>query len=75
MARDAIYPWDEWGNGKRWLLEQGEDFTVAIGSFRAAAYQAARFRGKKCKSKLHSDTEIEIQFIDPRPPQLERRGA
>ena len=69
MGRPALYPWDEWGDGRRWMLTEGEDFQVDRKSFRAAAYQAARFRGKVCKSRLHGDTDIELQFIDPRPPR------
>lgn len=68
---EGIYPWDLWGDGQRWLLTQGEDFSVDIASFRAGAYQAARHRGKRCKTKVHSDTEIEVCFLPPRPPRVD----
>lgn len=41
------YPWDEWLDGHVWELEQGDDFTVDVKSFRATAAGAAVRSGLK----------------------------
>lgn len=35
------YPWDQWTNGKAWLLVRGEDFTCGVESLRSAIHQYA----------------------------------
>ena len=41
----AKYPWDEWFDGNKRLLVQGEDFHKSVYGFRQMIYRAASERG------------------------------
>lgn len=38
-GRFSDYPWSEWTDGKVWEVVQGDDFSVAIKTFRVYLYQ------------------------------------
>lgn len=62
LPGQSKYPWDQWFNGKKWVLEPGVDFTSEIRSFRTALYNAARDRGKHVKTRyLEEDNRLVIQ--------------
>lgn len=58
------YDWDAWLNGDSWQLIKGEDFDVAVSSFRSAAMSAAGRRQVKMRSSVDGDT-IVIQAYTP----------
>lgn len=41
------YPWDQWLDGRKWLLKRGEDFVTTIRGMRQRAYVEAWKRGLK----------------------------
>ena len=67
-TRRSKYKWDQWLNGKPWLLRQGEDFQTSSESFRAVASRAAAAEGKRLRTRLTSDDDgtkaIVIQAYD-----------
>ena len=72
--RAASYDWDKWLNGKQWMLSQGVDFEVALGSFRSAAFIAVRKRGLKLRTHLVEDDQgrpaVCIQAYSPTQREL-----
>lgn len=67
--RRTAYPWDQWGDGEWWRLERGVDFEASVSDFRANAYQLARRRGMKARTRIRGNV-VFLQFIprsDPRP--------
>lgn len=58
------YPWDEWLNGKVWLLEQGVDFYISITSMQSSVTNAARSRGIKVMMRKREEG-LYIQAVFP----------
>ena len=44
-GRPEMYPWDQWLDGRPWLLTNGEDYKTTTKQFRNAAEAAARRKG------------------------------
>lgn len=55
------YPWDEWFNGRTWLLIQGEDFDRDPEEFRTYIYDMAQKKNAKVKTKIDRDGNIYIR--------------
>lgn len=57
-GRPAKYPWDEWTDGKRHFLRQGEHFPdeVKVTSFRAECHAAATRKGGKAVTRIMGNT-------------------
>lgn len=53
-GRPPKYPWDEWTDGSRHFLKQGEHFadTVKVASFRAECHAAARRKGGRADTRI-----------------------
>jgi hypothetical protein len=64
-ANKSHHNWDEWTNGEAWELTQGEDFTVAVETFRTQAHQAAKRRNMSL-STSKKDNKIVVKFT-PKP--------
>lgn len=60
-CQDGQYPWDEWLNGKPWLLTKDEDFSVEPESFRTTASAAGRRKGFHMRIHKVSETQLIIQ--------------
>jgi hypothetical protein len=54
----AKYPWDQWTNGKAWLLVRGEDFTCSIPSMRSAIHQYARRNNLTVVTTIPAPAEV-----------------
>lgn len=71
-GRRRRYPWDEWLDGSTWLLEHGEDFTVAAETMRVMVYQNATKRGLKVTTELHGPVgseDLKIRAYTPEPEE------
>lgn len=64
-GRPAKYPWDEWTNGKRHVLKQGEHFTdeVKVTSFRAECHAASRRKGGRADTRIMGNSVI-FRYIE-----------
>lgn len=49
--RPRQYPWDEWFDGQVWMVTQGEDFDMTLKNFRSFAYDHAKQRGVKIRTR------------------------
>jgi hypothetical protein len=58
------YPWDEWLNGKIWLLTEGVDFSISITSMQSSVTNAARNRGLKVTMRKREEG-LYVQAIFP----------
>lgn len=65
-AADQAHPWDEWLDGRPWLLEHGADYKATSNSFRATINAAAKRRGGKVRTR-QVDGGIVIQFYAESP--------
>lgn len=63
VGRPSKYKWDIWLNGKVWALDAGEDFDVAVESFRMTAKSAAKTRGGALKTARMGEKTLVIQFV------------
>ena len=55
--RRRKYPWDEWLNGKPWLLRHGEDYETSTPTMRAVATKAAQAAGKRLETQATTDDD------------------
>src|SRR5947207_2710694 len=55
------YPWGLWMRGRKWRLEQGEDFEPSVTSFRQQLYNRALKEGVTVTTRIDG-TAIEFQF-------------
>ncbi len=66
--RRGKYAWDEWLDGRVWLLRKGEDYTTTTPSMRASAAKAARGAGKRLRTRVTTDEDgteaLVIQALD-----------
>jgi hypothetical protein len=62
--RGSKYPWDEWLNGKVWLLVPGTDFDLSITSMQSSVTNAARSRGIKITMRKREEG-LYIQAVFP----------
>jgi hypothetical protein len=64
-GRPPKYPWDEWCDGERKYLRQGEHFTeeVKVSSFRAECHAAAKRKGGKADTKIFG-TMVRFRFLE-----------
>jgi hypothetical protein len=58
------YPWDQWLDGRVWLLEKGEDFRISVPSMQSSVTNAARARGLKVKMRARPEG-LYIQCLQP----------
>jgi hypothetical protein len=49
------YPWDQWLNGKSWLLTKGEDFSCTVRSIGVSIRKAAKKRGLRISVTTYVD--------------------
>ena len=45
-GKPYIYPWDEWLNGKWWLLKEGKDYHSSTEGFRQRIYRKQKKWGR-----------------------------
>lgn len=67
-GRRSKYPWDEWLDGRTWLLKHGADFTVSTETMRVMLYQNATKRGVKVTTELHGAVgaeDIKLRAYEP----------
>lgn len=61
------YDWDNWLDGRRWLLVRGVDFSQAIRSFRGYAFTVAKQRGLRIATHVTKtdagEDALEIQVL------------
>lgn len=55
------YPWDEWFNGKTWLLIKGEDFDSDTDVFRRYIYDCSIRNDVKVKTKVDKHGNIYVR--------------
>jgi hypothetical protein len=55
--RASKYPWEEWLNGRPWLLRHGEDYTVSSASMRASVARKAKELGKQVRTQASTDDD------------------
>lgn len=61
----AKYPWEQWTDGRVWLLKRGEDFKTGLTSFAGACYQRAhRDRRQVRLRKNEAEGTVHLQFYD-----------
>lgn len=59
------YPWEQWTDGRVWVVTRGEDFTAAIGSFAMSCYQRAHRDGRRVRIRKNEDEgTVHFQFYD-----------
>lgn len=69
-GKPAIYPWDDWLDGRVHELEHGTDFTTSRQTFRHTASMAARRRGHGLKTAILRDTNtVVIQAVNIHGPE------
>jgi hypothetical protein len=73
-GRRPEYPWDEWLDGRTWLLKAGEDFAVPATSMRVMIYQKAYKRHLKVTTELHGPVGAEDIKIRAYTPDAEVAG-
>jgi hypothetical protein len=56
----AVYPWDEWFDGRAHALRRGVDFHCAPSDFAPRVHTAARRRGLRVSTRWHGD-ELTLQ--------------
>lgn len=64
VERASKYDWHKWLDGQVWKLVKGEDFEVAVASFKQAAKQAAKSLGKELKM-TSTDKHVIVKAFDP----------
>lgn len=70
LTTRAKYPWNDWLNGKPWLLTKAEDFpNTTIAAFRATVSNKAKERGGKARTQAKGETQLIIQFYTPEPSE------
>ena len=52
IGKRFSYDWDNWLDGRSWLLVAGDDFGQHIRFFRGYAFTVAKQRGIKIRTKL-----------------------
>lgn len=57
----SVYPWDEWTNGKTWLISHGDDYKVTTPVMQRYLYTVAQRRGLTVDTQRVDDT-IKFQF-------------
>ena len=58
------YPWDQWANGRSWLLRLGIDYSVSTASFIRHARRVAAKRGCRLFTAEAASTDrVIIMFI------------
>lgn len=60
----AEHPWDEWLNGKAWLLKKGEDYTCTTRSFIGNARGVAKTRGLTVSALTYIDPATNLKVED-----------
>ena len=58
------YPWDEWLDGRSWLLTQGEDFECTIDSMGIAIRKAAKARGLGSEVLTHKAKGVDVEIAE-----------
>lgn len=58
------YPFDNWLDGRVWLLRERLDFTCQLESMASQVYQAARRMDMNCAAKI-----VVIDWTNPLEPQ------
>lgn len=68
QKRRSKYPWEEWLDGRVFLLRKGEQYNTGTETMRAVASSAAKKAGKKLRSKITKDEDgceaLVIQAVD-----------
>lgn len=58
------YPWDDWLDGRHWVLTQAEDFpTATVESMQILAHRTAERRGLQLRTST-SGGELHLQAFD-----------
>ncbi|MEV4350981.1 hypothetical protein AB0J83_41520 [Actinoplanes sp. NPDC049596] len=56
------YPWDEWSDGDKWLIERGVDYKSSDRMFQVAARQYGRRNGYTVRTRKHVKGVV-VQFL------------
>ena len=63
LSRDHTnYPWNQWFDGRKWMLVSGDDFEISPKDFRTVAHRAAKRLGGRVRSNTVEGGMI-IQFV------------
>jgi hypothetical protein len=60
------YPWDEWLDGRMWILEPGVDFDGNVHNMRNAAYFVAKYRNLRVRVATPADGTVHVQCLGRR---------
>lgn len=62
-TKGTKYPYEEWFDGSKWRLVQGEDFAVAPGSLRTILYNRAGLLGHSATVRFAVETVNDVPNI------------
>lgn len=65
------YPWTEWSDGGKWLIERGNDYKCSDRMFQVAARQYGRRNGYAVRTRKHVQGVV-VQFM-PLPPPVKKK--
>lgn len=60
IANKHMFPWEQWLDGRTWILKQGEDFHLNPKQMRQAIYKAANKYGVKVQVHIN-DNKVTIE--------------
>lgn len=60
-GRPAIYPWDDWLDGRIWMIKQGEDFDSDINAMSEHIRRTAQRRGIVISVYMHDEETLVIK--------------
>jgi len=67
VALERTYPWEEWTDGRVYLITKGEDFAVTIPSMQSTLRQWAQRHGLKVQVRRLFDPPLSIAFKFSQP--------
>jgi len=64
VGRPPKYPWDQWFDGREWVLRQGKEFSLCTARRMAAVvYIIAERRGVKVRVNALPDGDVIVQRL------------
>jgi hypothetical protein len=65
-GRPAKYPWDEWLDGRIWVLRRGEDFACDVETIRSGAKKRLRKKGMTIRTRIHEEGDVLVMQVVPK---------